>query len=312
VPPTDRSSISRRAATLVAAGLLATLTGACSSAASPPPTASPLPPASGDPAPSTIAHPMGAGEVVIRYDETGGFAGPQRLPASYPSVSVYGDGTVITLGPIPAIFPGPALPNLVATKLTEAGLQRLLAAAGTAGLLGPDAQYDATGIADATTTGFTVVAGGSRHRVTAYALGFSTPEQEGGAANIAARTRLRAFAQVLGDLRRTFADDIVGPDAPFRYTSITILAAPGAPKSTDPTVKRPPLAWPLSTPLASFGRPGKGEGVMESFRCGVVTGADLETLRPLLAQATQITGWTSGGEIYTLILAPSLPDESSC
>jgi hypothetical protein len=51
---------------------------------------------------------------------------------------------------------------------------------------------------------------------------------------------------------------------------------------------------------------------MESFRCGVVTGPDLETLRPLLAQATSITGWRSGGELYTLILLPMLPDESGC
>jgi hypothetical protein len=77
-------------------------------------------------------------------------------------------------------------------------------------------------------------------------------------------------------------------------------------------VTRPPLDWPLSTPLATFGQPGTGDGVMESFRCGVVTGADLDTLRPLLAQATQITGWRSGSAIYTLILQPMLPDEAGC
>ncbi len=306
MPPTERPSTSHRAATLVAAGILAGLITACSAAASP------LPSPSGSPTPSTIAHPMGAGDLVLRYDETGGFAGPQVFLGHYPSVSVYGDGTVITVGPIPAIFPGPALPNLVTTKLTEAGLQRLLAAAGTAGLLGPDAQYDATGIADATTAEFTVFAGGARHHVTAYALGFSTPEQEGGVANVAARTRLRAFSQVLGDLRRTFADDIVGLDDPYAYTSLRILAAPGAPNPSDPAVTRPPLAWPLSTPLATFGKPGTGGGAMEGFRCGVVTGADLDTLRPLLAQATQITGWTSGGALYTLMLLPMLPDEAGC
>jgi len=306
VPPTDRPTTSRRAASLVAAGILAGLIAACSAAASPTPSAS------GGPAPSTIAHPTGAGDLVLRYEETGGFAGPQPNLGRYPAVAVYGDGSVITEGPIPAIFPGPALPNLRVTKLTEAGLQRLLAAATTAGLLGPDAQYDATGIADATTAEFTVVAGGSRHHVTAYALGISTPEQEDGAANVAARTRLRAFTQVLGDLRRTFADDIVGPDSPYAFGSIRVQAARGAPKPGDPAVTRPPLDWPLSTPLATFGQPGKGAGVMESFRCGVVTGADLDILRPLLAQATQITGWRSDGVIYTLVLQPMLPDESGC
>jgi hypothetical protein len=280
------------------------LIGGCSAASSAAPSAS------ASPAPSTIAHPTGAGDLVLRYEETGGFVGPQAILGRYPNVSVYGDGTVITVGPIPAIYPGPAMPNLVATKLSEAGLQRLLLAARTAGLLGADAQYDATGIADATTAEFTVVAGGSRHHVSAYALGFSTPDQEGGAVNVAARTKLRAFSQVLGDLRQTFADDIVGPEMPFAYTSIRVLAAPGAPDPSDPAVTRPPLAWPLSTPLATFGQPGAG--VMESFRCGVVTGTDLELLRPLLAQATQITGWTSGGSVYTLLLLPLLPDDTGC
>ena len=73
---------------------------------------------------------------------------------------------------------------------------------------------------------------------------------------------------------------------------------------------RPPIAWPLSTPLATFGAPGTG--VATGFRCGVVTGPDLETLRPLAAKATSITGWRSAGADYTLMLLPMLPDDPGC
>lgn len=300
MPPTTRTSLTRRAGTLGAIALLAGAMSACAASASP----------SVSPSGMVILHPSGAADLVLRYEEVGGFMGPNALLGRQPIVSVYGDGTIITTGPVPAIFPGPALPNLVATKVTEAGLQRLLAAAALAGLLGPDAQYDATGVADASTAQFTVVAAGSRHVISAYALGIATPDMEGGPAASAARARLRVFADALGDLRRTLAPEVVGPEAAYAFGSLRILAAPGAPQSGDPAVARPPLSWPLRTPLATFGAPATGAAA--SFRCGVVSGPDLETLRPLLAQATSITGWASGGSVYTLILQPMLPDDTGC
>ena len=51
---------------------------------------------------------------------------------------------------------------------------------------------------------------------------------------------------------------------------------------------------------------------MSNARCGIVTGTDLGLLKPLLPKATQITGWKSGGTVYTLFLLPLLPDQSSC
>ena len=303
--PAPRSA-SPRLRALIAGGLLAGLIGACGSAASPSSSGGP-----GDsPGGLTIVHPTGARELVLRYAETGGFAGPRADLGRYPSSVLYGDGSVITQGPVPAIFPGPALPNLVVTKLTEGGLQQLLAIAAAAGLLGPDAHYDATGIADATTAEFTVVAAGSTHHIAAYALGFSDPSMEGGAGNVAARTRLRSFTQVLGDLRGSLGAGVVGPDAPYLYSSLRILVSDGAPQPGDPALARPPIAWPLPTPLATFGAPGTG--VATGFRCAVVTGADLETLRPLFPRASSITGWRSGGKDYTLVLLPMLPDDPGC
>lgn len=291
--------LARRAATMVAGVVLVVTIAACSTGA-----ASPTP----EPTGATIPHPTGASDLILRYEEVGGFVGPNVLLGRYPIVSVYGDGTVITQGGVPAIFPGPALPSLIATKLTEAGIQRLLAAAAGAGLLGPDAQYDATGVADATTAQFTVVAGGGRHVVSAYALGIAGPGNEG--PFVAVRARLQAFTVLLGDLRTRFAADVVGADAPFAYTSLKALARDGAPQSGDPAITRVPLAWPLATPLATFGAPGTGAGT--GWRCGVVTGADLAALKPLLAQATSITGWSSGGTIYTMMPLPMLPDDPGC
>src|SRR6187200_3080663 len=65
-------------------------------------------PSSGDPstAPSTapsdaatIGHPTGATDVVLRYDEGGGFVMPAFVAANTPHFSLYGDGTVVVRDP---------------------------------------------------------------------------------------------------------------------------------------------------------------------------------------------------------------------
>jgi hypothetical protein len=154
------------------------------------------------------------------------------------------------------------------------------------------------------------VAAGSRHVISAYALREAAQGMEGGPASAAARAKLRAYAEALGDLRRTLGADAVGPDVAYAWSSIRILVAKGAPQQADPALARPPLAWPLSTALATFGK--SGTGVTAELRCGIVSGSDLQALRPLLARATQITGWASGGSVYTLSLLPMLPDDPGC
>jgi len=256
-----------------------------------------------------ISHPTGSNDLVIRYEELGGFVAPQALLTRYPIVSIYGDGRVITEGPVPAIFPGPALPNLQASTLTETGLQRLLAISGDDGLLGPDASYDATNVADASAARFTVVADGATHTIGAYALGMDDPNLEADAT--AARAKLRAFAAALGDLQTSVGAENVGQDTSFAWDSIAVYVAEGAPEPGDPNLARKPIAWPLSTPLATFGEPATA-GTINAGRCGVVSGADADRLRPLLADATQITPWTSAGSSYSLTFHPLLPDQTTC
>ncbi|MHB8459137.1 MAG: hypothetical protein ACYDAK_06165 [Candidatus Limnocylindrales bacterium] len=258
----------------------------------------------------TIAHRRGAADLVIRIELEGGFVPPQVLMNRYPSISIYGDGSVITEGPVAMIYPGPALPNLQVTRISEAGLQTLLALAATDGLLGPDARYDATGIADAATTAFTVVADGVRHRITAYALGEAPEDTNLDPATAAARAKLRAFQAAASDLRATVGAALSGSGGPYAYAAIRLYVTPGRPSVGDAGLARPSIAWPLATPLAAFGK--ATPGTLAGTRCGVVLGGDLATLRPLLEGATQISGWTSGGATYTVIPHPMLPDETGC
>ena len=83
----------------VAAALLAAVTVVACSASAPAagPSGSPSSPAATRPRrrPSGIVHPTGATDVVLRFDEAGGFVPVEFLAAHVRYFTLYGDGTVV-------------------------------------------------------------------------------------------------------------------------------------------------------------------------------------------------------------------------
>jgi hypothetical protein len=112
-------------------------------------------------------------------DTVGGFVPVDWSLRHIPTLSIFGDGRIVTQGPQIEIYPGPALPALTVRTLEEEGIQAIMAAAADAGLLGPDRHLEHNCIADAGTTVFTVVADGRTHLVSAYALGFESEPEPG-------------------------------------------------------------------------------------------------------------------------------------
>jgi hypothetical protein len=257
-----------------------------------------------------IAYPTGASDLVLRLRYVGGFVAPAAHLLDVPVISVYGDGTVIRSGPQIAIYPGPALPSLQRATITPAGMQLILAAARDAGLLGPDATYDFVGIADAATAEFTVNADGGVHTVSAYALmeAGETPPQGADPAVTAARAKLANFQAQIGGLEGLLGGEL-GAWGPYVAGSMQLLVSPGAPDDGQGLAQQP-LVWPLTTPLASFGT--TLPTLMEGQRCGVVTGADLDALMTLFANANALTPWTDGGASFGIAVRPLLPDEAGC
>lgn len=275
------------------------LVAACQAGATPGATPSPSP---------GITHPTGAADLVVRIENGGGFVGPNWTVRQLPWLSVYGDGRVMVPGPQIEIYPSPALPNVVTFRISEEGLQKVLEEALAAGLLGADAHYDYPGIADAGTTTFTVVAGGKRHVVSAYALA------EGGALDdqldpdtLRARTALLKFQERALDLRAWLGSAVIESESPYRFEALRIYVTARQP--ADPQIQPGFADWPLATPLSSFGAPGGG---LLDARCGVVSGDELATLRPAVQGSNELTVWRSGAAEYQLILRPLLPDESGC
>lgn len=255
-----------------------------------------------------IEHPTGADQLILRVAYEGGFVPYEYTLGSTPFWSLFGDGTLIVPGPQIEIYPGPALPNLTATPVSEDGIQAILEAARDAGLMDGDANYGNQCIADAATTVFTTSADGTTTVVSAYALDVGDPAGTcGNEKDAEARAKLAAFQAKLTDLRSWLPNGSVGTERPYDPTEMRVYVLP---YQGDAELPQDPIEWPLEPPLDAFGEPVQnGPG---HTRCGVVTGEDLTTLLAAAGKANALTPWTSGGTGYHLIFRPLLPDEHAC
>ena len=172
----------RRTASVLFTPALAIVIAACSAAggASSPPTSGPsgapstAPTAS--PAADAIEHKTGATDLLLRYEEGGGFIMPAFTAAAVPHFTLYGDGTVIFRNPMleaPAAEGSVFKMNPLRTaKLSEEQIQDLLKLALTeGGLAVARPEYRNDMVADAGTAIFTIEAGGLKKTVSVYALG---------------------------------------------------------------------------------------------------------------------------------------------
>jgi hypothetical protein len=263
--------------------------------------------------PGTISHPTGPDELVLRIDRTGGLFPPFHTVTELPLFVLYGDGRVITQGPQIMIYPPPALPNLVVTRLTEEGVQAILQEAQAAGLLEGDQRYELTTIADAPTTTFTVNAGGRTSVVSVYAL--SEAEVEDPNLSPEEREARRLLREFL-DKALSFSSwlpttAIATPETPYAIERLQLVAVPADQATDEPADVQPgELDWPLASPLAEFGQPFEFAGT--SARCGVVERAELAAVLDAMSEANTLTRWRSGDALYAVFPRPLLPGEAGC
>jgi hypothetical protein len=253
-----------------------------------------------------IAHPTGASDVVIRIATGGGFVPLEYNYTMIPELTIYGDGRVIMTGPTTLEYPGKALPNLQTTVVSEEVLQAMLAAAKEAKLFQNGVDYGTPGVTDVGTTTITINADNTTYTAQIYALGF----EEGGNLTMEQQTARAAISALNGKLNDPSA---FGQQEPvwesYDFTALKVFCrAVDTTASTDPTDIQPNhLPWPLADLATSGKEVANGQGLLEV----IVSGEDLATIKPLLAQATQITLWKSGAVDYNLYLRPLLPDEAA-
>jgi hypothetical protein len=255
-------------------------------------------------APDEISHPTGPNDLVLRWEYTGGFVAPESILGRIPSLSLYGDGRLVTEGPQIEIYPGPALPNLRSQTISEDGIQAILAAARDAGLMDGDANYPYPCIADAPDTRFTVTAEGKTSVVSATALGGAEGTCPG--ADLEARRELFDFWSKLGNWSTWLPEGSVGAEEPYTARAFRIYVQPYV--ATDPSLEQRPIEWPGPT-LSSVDDP---VDMLRGVRCGVVDGDALPAVIDAATKANQLTPWTSDGKDFAVVFRPLLPDESGC
>jgi hypothetical protein len=282
---------------IVVVTLAAFVTGACADASS----------SAGD-GPSRIDHPAGADQLILGVADTGGFVAPSTLLVRLPIFSLYGDGTQIEAGAETEIYPGPALPPILARSVSEAGIQALLQAAIDAGL-DHDARFTDlgnVGISDATTTVFTLTIDGVTHRTAVYALSMLA-EQPPGMPDEEWRAR-QALSDLVTDLATLdswIPADSLGAAEPYLASGAELLVSGYHP---DDPLTEPPVAWPLDVPLASL-----GDRTLEpGMRCAIVATEDWTSLERDAETANDLTPWVEDGVRYAIAFRPLLPDEPGC
>ena len=303
---TTWTAVTKRSWFPVAALATVLLLGACG----PQPSAGSSPAAAPPASPSATGESRGTDTVAIRVEKTGGFVPPQVLPARLPIVSIYGDGRVITEGPVPAIYPGPALPNLQESRISAADLDALITRAFDAGV-GSSPDLGQPGVADAPTTRFTVTTEGGTKRLEAYALGHGDGTDGAATNNLTEeqkrnRQLLTDLLEALRDLPATLGAGAVTPPAPYQPESVAAIATPYAvePAAGIPTPAA--IAWP--------GPPLPGKRLTPDIDVGCVSagGDEAKAVLAAAANANAATPWTSDGTSWSVLFRPLLPDEADC
>jgi predicted small lipoprotein YifL len=253
------------------------------------------------PPPTNASEQPAASEgLVLRVEHTGGFVSPSVTIGRLPVVSVYADGRVISEGPVAAIYPGPALPNLQEHRIDPTVVQDLVNQALAAGVA-DDSDLGSPPVADATSTRFTLVTASHTYVREAYALTETPAESEG------LTQEQRTARGKLSDL----ADTLTGPTADgadstsYVPTTIAALASPWS----DPQdgLTQPDVAWPGPD------LPGEPTGGLPDLTCVTAGGDEAQALVTAAGSANAATPWvTADGARWTVTLRPLLPDESSC
>ena len=295
---------------LFCAGISCVLLAACGgSSATPTPTSAPTtaptsaPTSAPTPAPSPS--PAAAATLLLQVTNEGGFINPVGAIGAVPPVTVDADGRIYMPGaPTGAGF----IAGVDVRDTGAAGAAAILAAIKAAGLDKESAGGGGIGNPDAGSTVITVVIDG-QEIVTRVGGGIGGPGVPIGAPGASADPAAGGSAQAMA-LVTALEDPTVGwgggavAAQPYAPVGFRVYAAPIA----DATGTSP-VAWPLTTSLATFGSPAAADFGQAGLRSGAVLGADAATLAAGLAEMAPGTVFSSGGAAFTVWVRPLLPDE---
>jgi hypothetical protein len=250
-----------------------------------------------------IDHAIGPTDVVLRFEEGGGFVMPAFLATQAPSFTLYGDGTIIfrnqlldPLEPVGSVYP---MHPFRTARLTEDQVQGLLTSAlGEYGLGVARPDYPNDQVADAGTAVFTVNAGGLKKTVSIYALGLEVDGMQDAAARA-------GFAKLAERLQNIDSGGVFETSeyVPERYRGILLEGQPGVPDA---------MAWPWAdispSDFVSNADPNTFQLPARVMSTEEVQALGIEPLGGGF-QGLTLLG-PDDGKVYSFSLRPLLPDET--
>jgi hypothetical protein len=248
--------------------------------------------APGAPATTTTSPPPEPGDVVLSITSEGGFVPVEFAIDPVPRYVLAADRSLYYQGPIPEIFPGPLLPNIQVTELSEADYEEVMRLVAQVGFPEFDERSndDAVNqVADAATDVFRYHDDEGVHRYSVYALGLV----QGGGQDLVLLTEI---LDVLD--QASFGEG----SQSYQGERLQVIAGEGM------GVVEPQFSteaeWPLEVPYEEM------DAFVAGQRCVVLEGDEAETAYQTFAEANQGHVWGPDG--LTIRPRPLLPGEEGC
>jgi len=270
------------------------------------------PPTDAAPPPSAEL-PTDAGALVLRVEHVGGFVTPETTVGRIPGYSLYADGRLITNGPVAAIYPGFALPNLQVQHLGEAQVQDLADRALAAGV-DETTDLGSPSVADMPSTRFTLTTADGTYVREVNALAEYVGEGDASESGLteeqrAGRARLRELMTALFDVGQQLTPEGDLPVEPYVAESVAAILRPW----TAPEEEIVPGMGTDVVPWPGPALPGEQLGPLPDLTCVTASGDEAAAVLAAAGNATTLTAWDSpDGTRWSVAFRPLLPDESGC
>lgn len=240
--------------------------------------------------------------VLLQVGYEGGFAPIEFVVNRIPAFTLFTDGTLLLEGPVAAIFPGPALPNIQQTRLDEQTLADIIELIDIIGLpnMTEVRNNDAANfVADATDTVVRYFDGNGTHLFSVYALGIG--EGPGGQNNPVPDEVLNLGVLIDTLSRAGFAV----PTEPYVPTALQLVLLSDDQVFVDAEFANT-IDWPFGDlAIADF----ESNGFLS---CTTLEGDAVAAALEALGGANGTTLYALDGAEHRILARPLLPGEAPC
>ena len=239
--------------------------------------------------------------VLLQLSHEGGFAPAAFIVNRVPTLTLFTDGTILSEGPTPAIFPGPALPNMqqsVIDRQTLADILELIEIIGFPEFAEVRNNDAANFVADATDTVVRYFDDSGEHLFSVYALGIGALPNDPGRQPPEEILNLGLLVDLLNNASFSDATEPYEPTA----LQLVMLLNEGP---ADPQFANS-MPWP-------FGDLSIGDFVGNGFlSCATIDGARVPGAVAALAGANSMTTYELDGQEHHVLARPLIPGEKPC